>query len=61
MAKYAYLKLVWATTFIQCCWMQVHERKEFRRLKIDTNKLSIKPGGDSRTNHLEKRGNNMIQ
>jgi hypothetical protein len=26
--RHAFLKLLSATTFIQCCWRQIHARKE---------------------------------
>jgi len=61
MARHAYLKLLSATTFIQCCWMQVRVRKELQRMKQKANEVSIKPVSDSRMNDLEERGNDMIQ
>ena len=61
MARYAYLKLLSATIFIQCCWMQVSARKELQRQKQAANELSIKSVGDSRMNHIEERGNDTIQ
>jgi hypothetical protein len=36
-------------------------RKELQRLQKEATELSIQLVGDSRMNHLEKRGNNMIQ
>jgi hypothetical protein len=39
----------------------LHARKELQRLKQEAKELSIKPIGDSRTNHLEERGNDTIQ
>jgi len=60
-ARRVSLKLLLATTFIQCCYSQLHARKELQRLKQEAKKLSIKPIGDSRTNHLEERGNDTIQ
>jgi len=36
-------------------------RKEFRRLKQEAYETFIVPIGDTRTNHLEERGNDMIQ
>jgi hypothetical protein len=36
-------------------------KKRTPKAEIDTNKLSIKPVGVSRKNHLEKRENNTIQ
>jgi hypothetical protein len=61
MAKCVYLKLLSATTFIQYCYRQLHAKKELQQLKQEAMKLSIKPIGDSKTNHLEERGNDTIQ
>jgi hypothetical protein len=36
-------------------------RKELQRLKQEAKELSIKPVGDSTTNHLDERGNDTIQ
>jgi hypothetical protein len=36
-------------------------QKEIQRLKQEAKELSIKPIGDSRTNHLEERGNDTIR
>ena len=33
MGKHSYLKLLSATTFIQCCYRQLHARKELKRMK----------------------------
>jgi hypothetical protein len=60
MAIRAYLKLLAATTFIQCCCRQLRARKELQRLQQEAKELSIKLVDDSRTNHLEKRGNDTI-
>jgi len=57
MARRVYLKLLLATTFIQYCYRQLRARKELQRQKQEAKELSIKPIGDSRTNHLEERGN----
>ena len=59
--KACFLKLLSTTTFIQYCWRQVWVRNEFKRLQQEAQELSIIPIGDSRMNHLEERGNNMIQ
>ena len=48
-------------TFIQSCWWQLLARKELQRLKKKAKELSIQLVGDSRMNHLEKRGNDTIQ
>ena len=61
MARHAYLKLLSAATFIQCCWMQVRVRKELQRLQREANELFVKTIGDSRTNYLKERGNDTIQ
>jgi hypothetical protein len=61
MGRHAYLKLLSATTFIQCCYRQLRARKELQRLKQEAKELSIKPVGDSKTNHLDERGNDTIQ
>jgi len=61
MTRCAYLKLLSAKTFIQCCWMQVQERKELQRLQQEANEFSIKLIGDSRMSHLEERRNDMIK
>jgi hypothetical protein len=61
MGRHAYLKLLSATTFIQCCYRQLHARKELQRLKQEAKELSIKPVGDSTMNHLDERGNDTIQ
>jgi hypothetical protein len=61
MAKHAFLKLLSTTTFIQYCWRQVRVRNKFKRLQQEAQELPIIPIGDSRMNHLEERGNNMIQ
>jgi hypothetical protein len=50
-----------AATFIQSCWRQLLARKELQRLQKEAMELSIQLVGDSRTNHLEERGNDMIQ
>jgi hypothetical protein len=36
-------------------------RKELKRLQKEAKELSIQLIGDSRTNHLEERGNDTIQ
>jgi hypothetical protein len=46
MARRVYLKLLLATTFIQCCYMQLCVRKELQRLKQEAKELSIKPLGN---------------
>jgi len=61
MGRHAYLKLLLATTFIQCCYRQLRARKELQWLKQEAKELSIEPVGDSRTNHLDERGNDTIQ
>ncbi len=50
-----------AATFIRSCWRQLLARKEFQRIQTEAKELSIQLGGDSRTNHLEDRGNDRIQ
>jgi len=50
-----------AATFIQSCWRRLLARKELQRLQKEAKELSIQLVGDSRTNHLEERGNDMIQ
>jgi len=50
-----------AATFIQSYWRWLLARKELQRLQKEATELSIQLVGDSRMNHLEKRGNNMIQ
>jgi hypothetical protein len=50
-----------AATFIQSCWRRLLARKELQRLRKKAMELSIKLVGDSRTNHLEERGNDTIQ
>ena len=47
--------------FIQSCWRRLWARKEFQRLQHEAKELSIQLVGDSRTNHLEERGNDTIQ
>jgi hypothetical protein len=37
------------------------ERKELQRLQKEAKEFSIQLVGDSRMNHLEERGNDMIQ
>jgi hypothetical protein len=49
-----------AATFIQSCWQRLLARKELQRLQKEAKELSIQLVGDSRTNHLEDRGNDMI-
>jgi hypothetical protein len=49
-----------AATFIQSCWRQLLARKELQRLENEAKELSIQLVGDSRMNHLEERGNDMI-
>jgi hypothetical protein len=61
MGRHAYLKLLLATTFIQCCYRQLRARKELQWLKQEAKELSIEHVGDSRTNHLDERGNDTIQ
>jgi uncharacterized membrane protein YbaN (DUF454 family) len=39
MTRCVYLKLLLATTFIQCCWMQMRARKELQRLKQEANEI----------------------
>jgi hypothetical protein len=50
-----------AATFIQSCWRRLLARKELQRLQKEAKELSIQLVGDSRTNHLEERGNDTIQ
>jgi hypothetical protein len=50
-----------AGTFIQSCWRQLLARKELQKLQNEGKELSIQLVGDSRTNHLEERGNDTIQ
>jgi|UniRef100_A0A2K2BM78 hypothetical protein len=50
-----------AATFIQHCWQRLLARKELQRLQKEAKELSIQLVGDSRTNHLEDRGNDTIQ
>jgi hypothetical protein len=50
-----------AATFIQSCWRRLLARKELQRLQKEAKELSIQLIGDSRTNHLEERGNDTIQ
>jgi hypothetical protein len=50
-----------AATFIQSCWRRLLARKELQRLQKKAKELAIQLVGDSRTNHLEERGNDMIQ
>jgi hypothetical protein len=50
-----------AATFIQSCWRRLLARKELQRLQKEAKELSIQLFGDSRTNHLEDRGNDTIQ
>jgi len=61
MGKHSYLKLLSATTFIQCCYRQLHARKELKRMKWEAKELSIKLVDNSRMSHLEERGNDTIQ
>jgi len=56
MARHVYFKLLSATIFIQC-YRQLRAKKELQRLKQKAKELSIKPVGDSRTNHIEEKGN----
>ena len=48
-------------TFIQSCWRRYLARKELQRLQNKAKEVSIQLIGDSRTNQLEERGNDMIQ
>jgi len=50
-----------AATFIQSCWRRLLARKELQRLRKKVKELSIQLVCDSRTNHLEERGNDTIQ
>ena len=50
-----------AATFIQSCWRWLLARKELQRLQKEAKELSIQLFGDSGTNHLKERGNDMIQ
>jgi hypothetical protein len=50
-----------AATFIHSCWRRLLARKELQRLQKKAKELAIQLVGDSRTNHLEERGNDMIQ
>jgi len=50
-----------AATFIQSCWRRLLARKELQRLQKEAKEFSIQIIGDSRTNHLEERGNDTIQ
>jgi hypothetical protein len=61
MARRVYLKLLSATIFIQCCYRQLCARKELQRLKQEAKEFSIKPVGDSRTNHLKEKENDTIR
>jgi hypothetical protein len=61
MARRVYLKLLSTTTFIQCCCRQVLARKQLQRLQLEAKELSIKAIGDLKMNHLEERGNGIIQ
>jgi hypothetical protein len=45
-----------AATFIQSCWRRLLARKELQRLQKEAKELCIQLVGDSKTNHLEKRG-----
>jgi hypothetical protein len=49
-----------AATFIQSCWRRLLVRKELQRLQKEAKEFSIQLVGDSRTNHLEERGNDTI-
>ena len=42
-------------------WRRLLARKEHQRLQNEAKELSIQLVGDSRTNHLEERGNDTIQ
>ena len=48
-------------TFIQSCWRRLLARKELQRLQKEAKEFSIQLVGDLRMNHLEERGNDMIQ
>jgi hypothetical protein len=50
-----------AATFIQSCWRRLLARKELQRLPKKAKELSIQLVGDSRTNHLEEKGNDTIE
>jgi len=50
-----------AATFIQSCWQRLLVGKKLQRLQKEVKELSIQLVDDSRTNHLEKRGNDTIQ
>jgi hypothetical protein len=50
-----------AATFIQSCWRRLLARKELQSLQKKAKEFSIQLVGDSRTNHLEDRGNDTIQ
>jgi len=61
LVKRAYLKSFLITMSIQCCWRQVLIGMEFQRLKQQASETTIIPIKDSRTNLLEKRGNDTVQ
>jgi len=48
-------------TFIKSWWRRLLARKELQRLQKEAKEFSIQLVGDSRTNHLEDRGNDTIQ
>jgi hypothetical protein len=56
----AYLKFLWVTSSIQCCWRKVLAIREFWRLKQEANKVATDPIQDSRANLLEEGGNDMV-
>jgi hypothetical protein len=47
-------------TLIQSCWRRLLARKELQRLQKEAKTLSFIPVNDSRTNHIEKTGNDTI-
>ena len=50
-----------AATFIQSCWRWLLARKELQMLQKEAKTLSLTPINDSRTIHLEERGNDTIR
>jgi hypothetical protein len=56
-----YIRNRTTATFILSYWRRLLARKELQRLQKEATKLSIQLFGDSRMNHLEERGNDMIQ
>jgi hypothetical protein len=48
--------LLWSKVIDDDCW-----QKKLQRLQKEAKEFSIQLVGDSRTNHLEERGNDTIQ